>query len=107
MATICRGYAVASTASLRLSGHLGWLAWLFVHIVWLIGLGSRLLVLIEWAWAYLANQRSGRQLLAPFRREWSGPAPAPNDPQAACAGSPAAGITHRALPRWGNEGGRL
>jgi NADH dehydrogenase len=72
MATIGRGYAVASTGSLRLSGYLGWLAWLFVHILWLVGFRSKSVVLIEWAWAYLANQRSGRLILSPFRREQSG-----------------------------------
>jgi NADH dehydrogenase len=60
MATIGRAAAVADFGWLRLHGLIGWLAWLFVHIFNLIGFRNRLLVMIQWAWAYATYQRSVR-----------------------------------------------
>jgi len=51
MATIGRNKAVADLRFVHLSGLVAWLAWLFVHIVFLVGFRNRLLVLIQWAWA--------------------------------------------------------
>ena len=45
---------------LRLSGLVAWLAWLGVHIFFLIGFRNRLLVLFNWAWAYLTYDRGAR-----------------------------------------------
>ena len=52
---------------LRLSGLLAWLAWLFVHIFFLIGFRNRLVVLSEWAWAYLTYERGARLILGQGR----------------------------------------
>ena len=52
----------------RLSGLVAWLAWLFVHIIFLIGFRNRLLVLFEWAWAYVSWQRGARLITGPWRR---------------------------------------
>ena len=60
MATIGRAAAVADFGKLRLSGFLAWLAWLFVHILFLIGFRNRLLVMIQWAWSYLTYERGAR-----------------------------------------------
>ena len=60
MATIGRAAAVADFGWLRLHGLIGWIAWLFVHIFNLIGFRNRLLVMIQWAWAYATYQRSVR-----------------------------------------------
>ena len=60
MAIVGRGSAVADLNWLRLSGPVAWLAWLFLHIVMLIGFRSRVVVLVEWATAYLTFQRSAR-----------------------------------------------
>ncbi len=60
MATIGRAAAVAVIGRLRLSGLPAWLAWLFVHIMFLIGFRNRFLVLFQWAWAYLSWQRGAR-----------------------------------------------
>jgi NADH dehydrogenase len=60
MATIGRAAAIAEFSHLKLSGLPAWLAWLFVHILFLIGFRNRLLVLIQWAWAYLTFQRGAR-----------------------------------------------
>jgi NADH dehydrogenase len=60
MATIGRNAAVAERGRLRLSGLAGWLAWVVVHIFFLIGFRNRLLVMIEWAWAYVTFNRGVR-----------------------------------------------
>src|SRR4029453_7348729 len=60
MATIGRNAAVAQTGALRLSGFVGWLAWLVVHIYYLIGFRNRLAVLASWAWNYIRKDRSIR-----------------------------------------------
>ena len=60
MATIGRANAIADFGFLRVSGFMGWLMWLFVHIMFLIGFRNRLSVLLQWAAAYLTYQRSVR-----------------------------------------------
>lgn len=60
MATIGRNNAIADFGFLRVSGYLGWLLWLFVHILFLIGFRNRLSVLLQWATAYFTHQRSVR-----------------------------------------------
>jgi NADH:ubiquinone reductase (H+-translocating) len=59
-ATIGRGSAVIDLSSFRLSGFVGWIFWIFLHIFWLIGFRNRFVVLTEWAWAYLTFQRRVR-----------------------------------------------
>jgi NADH:quinone reductase (non-electrogenic) len=63
MATIGRASAIADFGSFRLSGLLAWLAWLFVHILNLIGFRNRVVVMVQWAWAYFTYQR-GIRLIA-------------------------------------------
>jgi NADH:quinone reductase (non-electrogenic) len=60
MTTVGRAFAIARIGRLRLSGFLGWLAWSFVHIAYLIGFRSRAIVMFEWAWAYFTYQRGAR-----------------------------------------------
>jgi NADH dehydrogenase len=60
MATIGRSRAVAEIRGIRLSGLIAWLAWLVVHIFYLIDFRNRLLVLIDWAWSYFTYQRGSR-----------------------------------------------
>jgi NADH dehydrogenase len=67
MATIGRAAAVAVVGRLQLHGLPAWLAWLFVHIMFLIGFRNRFLVLFEWAWAYLSWQRGARLITHPWR----------------------------------------
>jgi NADH dehydrogenase len=67
MATIGRAAAVAVVGRLRLSGLPAWLAWLFVHIAFLIGFRNRFLVLFQWAWAYVSWQRGARLITGPWR----------------------------------------
>lgn len=60
MATIGRGRAIAVLRRTHLQGFTAWIVWLLVHIYFLIGFENRLLVLIQWAWAYLTLQRGAR-----------------------------------------------
>lgn len=60
MATIGRKRAVAQTGKLRLSGVVAWLSWLALHVWYLIGFRTKLLVSMEWAWAYVSNSRGAR-----------------------------------------------
>jgi NADH dehydrogenase len=60
MATIGRAAAIADFGWARISGFLGWLLWLFVHIMFLVGFRNRLSVLLQWAASYLTYQRSVR-----------------------------------------------
>jgi len=60
LATIGKAAAVADIAGLHLSGLIAWLMWLFVHILFLIGFRNRFIVIFEWAWTYLRNDRGAR-----------------------------------------------
>ena len=60
LATVGRKFAIADFGRIRLSGFLGWVVWLVVHIYKLIGFRNRLLVLIQWAWAYMTFQKGAR-----------------------------------------------
>ena len=60
LATIGRAAAVADFGKLRFGGFLAWLAWLGIHIFFLIGFRNRFLVITQWAWAYLTFQRGAR-----------------------------------------------
>lgn len=63
MATIGRRRAVAMSGPLEMSGLLAWLAWCFIHIFFLVGFRSRVLVFFEWIWAYFTYQRVARLIL--------------------------------------------
>jgi NADH dehydrogenase len=65
MATIGRNSAVAEIGRLHFDGLLGWLMWLVVHIVYLIGLRNRVLVLFQWIWAYVTYDRGVRLITSP------------------------------------------
>jgi len=60
LATIGRAAAVAQIGKFELSGYFAWLAWLFIHILFLIGFRNRLIVMIQWAWSYLTYERGAR-----------------------------------------------
>jgi NADH dehydrogenase len=60
LATIGRAAAIADFGRVRLSGWIAWLAWLFIHIMKLVGFRNRVLVFVQWAWAYATYQRSVR-----------------------------------------------
>ena len=63
MATIGRNSAVAQLGPVRLTGFLGWLMWLGVHLVNAISIRSRIVVLVNWAWDYLFYDRPIRLIV--------------------------------------------
>ena len=60
LATIGRAAAVADLGRLHISGFPAWFAWLAIHIFFLIGFRNRVLVILQWAWAYITYQRGAR-----------------------------------------------
>jgi NADH:ubiquinone reductase (H+-translocating) len=60
MATIGRSAAVADLRLVRFSGLLAWLAWLFIHLMYLVEFENRVLVLVQWAWNYITRNRGAR-----------------------------------------------
>jgi NADH dehydrogenase len=60
MATIGRARAVAEVAGLKMRGLLAWLAWLFVHVLLLVGFRNRVFVMLSWGFAYLAFSKGAR-----------------------------------------------
>ncbi len=60
MATIGRAAAVADLGFVRFGGYPAWLAWLFIHLMYLVEHDDKLLVLVQWAWNYVTRNRSAR-----------------------------------------------
>lgn len=60
MATIGRSAALADIKGVRFNGFVAWLAWLFVHLIFLIGLRNRVLVFLQWVWSYFNYDRASR-----------------------------------------------
>lgn len=60
MATIGKRRAIAQTGPLKLKGFIAWLAWLFVHILYLVGFKNRFFVFLQWVWSYLFSKRGSR-----------------------------------------------
>jgi NADH dehydrogenase len=60
LATIGKAAAVGDIGRLHVSGLVAWLMWLFVHIFFLIGFRNRFIVIVEWAWTYIRNDRGSR-----------------------------------------------
>ncbi len=67
LATIGRKKAVLEKGKLTMHGNVAWLAWLFVHVYYLIGFRNRLMVLMEWAWSYFFYKRGARLIVD---KEW-------------------------------------
>lgn len=63
MATIGRAAAVAETGNLRLQGFTAWVAWLFIHLIYLVGFRNRVSVLLNWLYSYLLFRRSTRLIV--------------------------------------------
>lgn len=77
LATIGRKAAVADVGRWQFSGYFAWLFWLFIHIYFLIGFRNRLVVLMDWGWAYWSFQRYAR-----VYAETAGSNPAPQTDKA-------------------------
>jgi len=71
LATIGRSAAVGAFGRVHIWGWLAWIAWLGAHIYFLIGFRNRMVVLIDWAWAYWTFERSARIVIGRGRRSES------------------------------------
>jgi NADH dehydrogenase len=82
LATIGRASAVGEIGSLHLSGLPAWLAWLLIHIFFLIGFRNRFFVLGEWGWIYFTYERGARLITGPVHNLLGH-----DEPASACPGS--------------------
>lgn len=69
LATIGRASAVADIRGLHLSGFLAWMAWLVVHLFYLIGFQNRVVVLVRWQISFLTHGRGARLITAPVAED--------------------------------------
>ncbi len=60
MATVGKYRAVVDTGKFKMTGYFAWLAWLFVHLFYLVGFNNRISVMVQWAWNYLFSKRGAR-----------------------------------------------
>ncbi|HYF37038.1 MAG TPA: NAD(P)/FAD-dependent oxidoreductase [Prosthecobacter sp.] len=63
MATIGRSAAVADFAGMQFRGFIAWMMWLFVHLVFLVGMRNRLTVFMQWMWSYFTWKRGARIII--------------------------------------------
>jgi NADH dehydrogenase len=74
LATIGRGAAVAQLGPVRFDGFLAWVVWVFIHLLYLVGFQSRVIVLFRWTWDFFLHQRGARLITGPeVRRLPPGP----------------------------------
>lgn len=69
MATIGRSRAVADLNFTHLKGFPAWLAWLFIHLMLLVGFRNRLIVLINWIWNYFSYDKAIRLIIRPYKKK--------------------------------------
>lgn len=69
LATIGRTAAVADLGWIKLAGPTAWLAWLLLHLLFLVGFRNRLIVVFQWAWSFASYDRGARLITGPLRRE--------------------------------------
>lgn len=68
MATIGRSRAVADLKFIHLKGFLAWLAWLFIHLMLLVGFRNRVIVFINWMWNYFSYDKAIRLIIRPYKK---------------------------------------
>ena len=69
MATIGRHKAVFQSFGIKMSGYIAWFAWMFLHLMLLVGFRSRIIVFVNWMWNYLSYQRAIRIIIRPFKNK--------------------------------------
>jgi NADH dehydrogenase len=68
MATIGRSRAVADLKFVHLQGILAWMAWLFIHLMLLVGFRNRIIVFINWMWNYFSYDKAIRLIIRPYKK---------------------------------------
>jgi NADH:ubiquinone reductase (H+-translocating) len=69
MATIGRSRAVADLKFIHLKGFLAWMAWLFIHLMLLVGFRNRVIVLFNWFWNYFSYDKAIRLIIRPYNKK--------------------------------------
>lgn len=72
MATIGRNRAVMEASWIKAGGLIAWLAWMFVHLMALVGFRNRVVVLFNWIVSYINYDRGMRLIIRPFRKTTNG-----------------------------------
>jgi NADH dehydrogenase len=72
LAVIGRGHGVADVGPIQIGGLFAWLAWIFIHILYLIGFANRLVVMFRWAVLYLSFERGARLITDEWRPQQAG-----------------------------------
>ncbi len=67
LATIGRSAAVADLGRVKLSGPPAWVAWLLLHLLFLVGFRNRVIVVFQWAWSFISYDRGARLITGPLR----------------------------------------
>ena len=75
MATIGRSAAVAQIGRFEFTGLVAWGAWLFIHLIFLVGFRNKLAVLLQWAYSYISYKR-GARIVTGVTEEWKRSPPA-------------------------------
>jgi NADH dehydrogenase len=66
MATIGRHKAVFEIFGIKMQGYIAWIAWMFIHLMLIVGFRNRLVVFINWMWNYISYERAIRIITRPF-----------------------------------------
>ena len=73
MAVIGRGFAILDSRFAKMSGLMAWLAWAFIHILFLPAVGNRIRVWTQAMWSYFTRQRSSQLIVEQRRSEEPAP----------------------------------
>ncbi|MEM6799828.1 MAG: NAD(P)/FAD-dependent oxidoreductase [Bacteroidota bacterium] len=69
MATIGRNKAVVDLKNMHLKGRIAWFAWMFVHLLFLIGFRNKMVVFANWVWSYFTYDKGTRVILRPYKKK--------------------------------------
>lgn len=69
MATIGRNRAVVDMKNMHLKGRIAWIAWMFVHLLFLIGFRNKAVVFINWVWSYFTYDKGTRVIIRPYKKK--------------------------------------
>ena len=67
MATIGKNRAIVQAGRFKMTGFLAWMAWFFIHVLYLVGFKNRVAVMAQWTWSYLFSKRGARLIT---NKEW-------------------------------------
>jgi len=67
MATVGRNKAVVDVGKLKMKGYFAWLIWMFLHLMLILSVKNKLIIFINWMWAYITKNSSLRLILTPSK----------------------------------------